>query len=105
MSDKRHNSGLIEAVRVRREGPAAGDSGKPGSFVERVLSGVASPDDIDDFVERWHRSTSSRGLAEFLGFTPAEYARWVESPESLEALLAARRKRLARSGKLAAVLA
>ena len=103
MSDKRHNSVLVEAVRVRWDGANEGVRPKPCSFVEQILSGAAEPDDINDFVEQWHTRQPSGGLAEFLGFTAAEYARWVEEPESLEALLDERRKRRAKSRKLTVV--
>lgn len=61
------------------------------SFVEAVLAGDATPDDVDDFVDAWHASAENIGLAEFLGMTDEEYARWVENPEGLRAVLHSRK--------------
>ncbi len=52
------------------------------TFVEAVLAGDAMLGDIDDFIDAWHASPEDVGLAEFLGMTEEEYARWVEQPET-----------------------
>ncbi len=56
-------------------------------FIEKVLAGVVLDTEIDDFVQQWHESKATVGLAEFLGFTNQEYALWVEQPESLRSIL------------------
>lgn len=56
-------------------------------FAAAVLSGVAAADDIDDWVDRWHESGSGRPLHEALGFSPGQYARWMERPDELGAIL------------------
>ena len=66
-------------------------SDETATFVEDCLAGRALPAEIDDHVERWHESDSSLGLHEFLGMTQEEYAWWVERPETLPAILDARR--------------
>lgn len=60
------------------------------TFVDAVLSGHAEMGEIDAFVERWHRSRAERrSLASALGFTAAEYRRWVADPSVLSAIIAA----------------
>ena len=46
-----------------------------GSFIEMCRRGTASPDDFNDFVERWHKSGSALSLHEYLGMTREQYAR------------------------------
>lgn len=47
---------------------------------------------IDDEVDAWHESDSSLALHEWLGFTEAEYAIFVERPSAVRFVLAARKK-------------
>lgn len=61
------------------------------TFLEKVLKGQARLADIDDHVECWHGSDSSVSLPKYLGLTEREYACWVEDPESLSKIIAARR--------------
>lgn len=63
------------------------------TFVDLCLAGLAGPDDIDDFVGCWHAGDgpAAAGLAEYLGFTGAEYKRWVERPGDLADILRARK--------------
>ncbi len=60
------------------------------TFVELFLAGRAQPEDVDDFVDLWHEGGDPRPLAEFLGLTQAEYARWVAGKASLADILHAR---------------
>jgi hypothetical protein len=69
-------------------------SEKRETFVARCLAGTAAPSDIDDFVERWHSSESSRSLRQCLGFTADEYAIWVRQPRALGIILFARMERM-----------
>ncbi len=64
----------------------------PPTFVDRCLAGDALLDEIDDFVDFWHDSDQPGSLAEFLGFSDQEYALWVEKPESLRFIVAARKQ-------------
>lgn len=61
------------------------------SFIEMVLDGASSIDDVDDFVERWHESDSSMSLHEYLGMSWDDYALWVGGADELEAIIARRR--------------
>jgi hypothetical protein len=62
------------------------------TFMQKCLAGEAVPDDIDDFVDRWHDGGGSgESLAEFLGFTDDEYKRWAEEPMALPSILEERK--------------
>lgn len=61
------------------------------SFVDACLAGQRLADEIDDFVDQWHEGESQEPLSDFLGFTPEEYALWVENPDSLGWILHARK--------------
>ncbi|MFE9918541.1 hypothetical protein ACFYPG_25630 [Micromonospora sp. NPDC005553] len=68
------------------------------TFVDDVLRGAATLDQIDDYIDRWHDSpagspASSMELHEFLGMTWEEYRTWGERPESLRFIMAAHRAR------------
>ncbi len=61
------------------------------TFVEIYFDGKASLDDIDIYIENWHKSYEDNELHEFLGLTLEEYACWVENPDCLKGLLEIRR--------------
>jgi hypothetical protein len=62
------------------------------TFVDRALSGEASLDDIDDYVDTWHDDAAEkRELHDYLGLTRDEYGLWVEQPSSLRFILFSRR--------------
>lgn len=63
---------------------------EPGGF-GLCLDGQVSPDEIVDFVDRWHEAPEGLDLHDFLGMTKDEYALWVRVPEALRYILAARR--------------
>lgn len=47
-------------------------------FVDKLLAGEVTEEDIDDYISEWHKSTSTLPLHEFLGMTWDEYGRWLE---------------------------
>jgi hypothetical protein len=61
------------------------------TFVAKCLRGDCLCDEIDDYVDRWHDGDSEQPLSEFLGFTPEEYAVWLEMPQLLEWIFYARK--------------
>jgi hypothetical protein len=65
------------------------------SFFDLYSRGEASPDDIDDFVDRWHDAQDpgvrSLELYEYLGMTHEEYEIWLCDPLGLPDILDARR--------------
>jgi hypothetical protein len=40
---------------------------KNKTFIDKVLSGEAKVEDVDDAIDEWHNSDDSRTLADFLG--------------------------------------
>ncbi|MSO99558.1 MAG: hypothetical protein EXR07_00690 [Acetobacteraceae bacterium] len=69
---------------------------RPPTFFDLYSHGLALPDEIDDFIDRWHEDASSRAsslpLHEFLGLTRDEYEIWVLDPDVLPHVLIARRE-------------
>lgn len=67
-------------------------SNRAKSFMDLALRGEVLPDEIDDFVDRWHDSHSEGELAAFLGMTADEYSFWVSNPEYISLVIAARHR-------------
>jgi hypothetical protein len=61
-------------------------------FIDLVLAGeVVDPETaIEGWIQRWHESDSDGTLHDWLGMTWDEYALFVEKPEFLRAIFAAR---------------
>ena len=61
------------------------------NFISLCVTGQASAEEIDDYVERWHRNEIGRDqdLAECLGMDAREYDSWVRDPAELPAIIAA----------------
>jgi hypothetical protein len=55
-----------------------------------ALSGHVLADEIEEFVEAWHNSTSELEIHEFLGMTFEEYSLWVTDADSIAIILTAR---------------
>lgn len=62
------------------------------TFVGLCLAGRADPEEIDEFVDRWHEGDMAVALHEFLGMAWDEYALWVANPDRLPDILAAHRE-------------
>ena len=64
------------------------------SFVDAVLAGQATTDDVDDWVERWHSTdTGDIELHQFLGLDEREMESWLRETESLVDIIVRRRTR------------
>lgn len=66
------------------------------TYMDLLLSGEVLQEDIDDFVAQWHEApqdsaVARQSLEDFLGMTWDEYRLWVEHPESLRFIAAARK--------------
>ncbi|HUB45413.1 MAG TPA: hypothetical protein VMB73_10550 [Acetobacteraceae bacterium] len=65
------------------------------SFLDLYDQGKVTPDNVDDFVSRWHadqeRWAKDLSLHEYLGMTHDEYEVWLCDPLSLPSILLARR--------------
>lgn len=65
------------------------------NFIEKCLNGDALVNEIDSYIEIWHKDESiKQELHEFLGMNFFEYQLWVEKPESLKYILNAKKKGL-----------
>jgi len=68
---------------------------RPARFFDLYSRGDASPDDIEDFVGRWHDGLEpwarDMSLEDYLGLRHDEYQVWVYDPEALPSILEARR--------------
>ena len=60
------------------------------TFIELAMDGYVMPDEIEDFVGRWHESDSGEELHEFLGLSWQEYSLWVAHPDNINVIIAAR---------------
>jgi len=67
------------------------------TFFELYSRGQALPDEIDDFVERWHANADLQAqtlpLHGFLGLSLDEYELWVKDPDVLPLILSGRREK------------
>jgi hypothetical protein len=61
------------------------------TFIDEVLDGTAFWTDVDDWVQNWHAGRGGdQELHEYLGLSWPEYQLWVERPDALRLIIAAR---------------
>jgi hypothetical protein len=60
------------------------------TFLDLCVRGKAGPDEIDDFIDRWHEAPEGRELHEYLGMTEEEYGNWLRQPDALANIIKAR---------------
>lgn len=62
------------------------------TFVESCVAGSATLDQIDSWIESWHKGDIGRSmeLRELLGMTCYEYSAWMKDPEAINAIVEAR---------------
>ena len=51
------------------------------TFIDLYSSGEVSLEEIDDFIDEWHKSVQEMELHEFLGMSQKEYINWIERGE------------------------
>ena len=61
------------------------------TFIDLCLRGKALPEEIDDWIDKWHGTRQEIDLHEYLGMTWTEYSSWVSMPEILPVIIVARR--------------
>lgn len=61
------------------------------TFIDLCLSGEASMEDVDDFVDAWHDGAGKLSLREGLGMSEQEYARWINDPRELSRVIASKK--------------
>lgn len=59
------------------------------NFIAMCLSGEVAPDDIDEFVGKWHEGDGKGAIYEYLGMTREEYFAWVRDPNALSDIVRA----------------
>jgi hypothetical protein len=64
----------------------------PDTYVDRLLAGSALLDEVDNYVDAWHRDSSTQDLHSYLGMSWEEYSLWVEKPKALRLIVAARER-------------
>jgi hypothetical protein len=60
------------------------------SFIDLCLEGKALPDQVDDFVDAWHKAARDEPLHEYLGMKKSEYSLWLRDPDTLPYIVKAR---------------
>ena len=56
-------------------------------FIELLKTGRTKPEDIDDYIGRWHDEyNGDETLEEYLGMTERQYNEWVDDPHSIDRL-------------------
>jgi hypothetical protein len=67
------------------------------NFISSCVAGIAKPEQIGDWVARWHRGEAGidQNLADYLGLSQDEYAHWVADANALPAIVAAHAARAA----------
>ncbi|MGH8011313.1 MAG: hypothetical protein ACREQ4_02280 [Candidatus Binataceae bacterium] len=68
------------------------DSQDQRTFFELYLTGEASAEDIDDYIDKWHAGAGRDPIYEFLGFSREEYSAWMRDPALLPHIARARRE-------------
>lgn len=55
--------------------------------MELLKQGKVRPEDIDDFIDKWHDEyTGNDTIEKYLGMTIQQYDDWVNNPDSINAL-------------------
>jgi hypothetical protein len=65
----------------------------PATFLDRYLNGEVLAEDIDDFIDLWHKNPKGQEIYEFLGMSEQEYSLWLRDPDTLPQIARARRTR------------
>lgn len=60
------------------------------NFIAMCVAGDAMPEDIDEFVGKWHEGDSEVPIYEYLGMTRDEYLSWVKDPNALSRIVRTR---------------
>lgn len=63
------------------------------NFIYNCLKGTALLEDIDDYVDQWHRGDSPDPIHRHLGMTRSEYDLWLVDPDVLPFIVDAHRQR------------
>lgn len=59
-------------------------------FISLALNGSVLSDEIEKYIEAWHKSDSTNEIHDYLGMTFDEYSLWVSDPDAIDLILSAR---------------
>lgn len=76
----------------------------PATFLDRYLNGEVLAEDIDYFVDIWHKKPANKEIYQFLGMSKEEYSLWLRDPDTLPVIARARRAGLPLESVLRATL-
>lgn len=62
------------------------------NFMLMCLNGEVLLEEVDDFVDEWHKSKGEIPLYRYLGMKKSEYSLWVSDPDVLPFIVAAHRQ-------------
>ena len=57
------------------------------NFIQLCINKKATPEQIDDYIDKWHDSLSWRELHDYLGMTWEEYGVWTQNPDKLQEII------------------
>jgi hypothetical protein len=64
------------------------------SFINLSLEGKVLLDEVDDFIDAWHKNPGDQPLHQFLGMSHAEYSLWLLDPDTMPIIIKARHEQL-----------
>jgi hypothetical protein len=53
-------------------------------FYDLYMQDKVKIEDLDNFLEEWHRSNSNEEINEYLGLTEEQYYMWCDDPSKLK---------------------
>jgi len=65
---------------------------KGSTFIELYMNGEVLPEEIDDYVDKWHANPGNQQIYEFLGMSKKEYSLWLRDPGMLPHIVRSRRE-------------
>jgi hypothetical protein len=66
---------------------------KESSFMDLCMQEKAIPDEIDEYVAKWHRQEGDQDIISYLGMTSEEYDVFVRHPDAVASIVKARREK------------
>jgi hypothetical protein len=77
---------------------------KGPTFIELYVNGKVLPEEIDEYVDKWHASPGNQQIYDFLGMSKDEYSLWLRDPDVLPHIVRSRRENKALTEVLASSL-
>lgn len=75
---------MIQILKMEEYQQKQQATAKPRTFLDLVIAGEKTVEDIEDAIDEWHNNSSTTlPLHEYLGLTEAEYEAWVQNDHVL----------------------